>query len=29
MANILRCYRHSGMVMYRLLADAVRRTFLA
>lgn len=27
MANILRCYRHSGMVMYRLLAVAVRRTF--
>ena len=29
MANLLRCYRRSGMVMYRLLADAVRRTFLA
>ena len=27
MANLLRCYRHSGLVMYRLLADAVRRTF--
>ena len=27
MANMLRCYRHSGLVMYRLLADAVRRTF--
>ena len=27
MANILRCYRRSGLVMYRLLADAVRRTF--
>ena len=29
MANLLRYYRHSGLVMYRLLADAVRRTFLA
>ena len=29
MAYLLRCYRHSGLVMYRLLADAVRRTFLA
>ena len=29
MANMLRCYRHSGLVMYRLLADAVRRSFLA
>ena len=27
MANLLRCYQRSGLVMYRLLADAVRRTF--
>lgn len=27
MANMLRCYRRSGLVMYRLLADAVCRTF--
>lgn len=29
MDNLLLCYRHSGLVMYRLLADAVRRTFQA